>query len=249
LHALRRGFCQPVLIGSNLRNNDELETINTANPEETLIDLMMSRKVDGVVRGSFKANATLRALKSRMLKSGNQAPNRIGLLQHPLSEKAIYLSPVGIEEGKDFETKKLIISKGIELLQLLGFSPKIDVLAAGLEPDDLGRDSYSDETIHAASQLVKVFGSYPELRIKSSGILVENSIGEGANFIIAPDGISGNLLYRTLVHVADWKSFGAVLILKDSKLSDHVYVDTSRIGTVHEYRRALTFASALAGIA
>ena len=247
IHALKRGFAQPVLIGTNIPNISDVEVINTENPENTLFDLLMTKKVSGVVRGSFRAGPTLKALKAK-LKGENSSPGhiRIALVQNPSSEMAMCISPVGIDEGTNLSNKNLIISKGIELLQLLGVTPHINVLAAGLDPDDIGRNAHADETIKTATELIKNYKDNKGLSIKTSGILVEEAIEEGANIILAPDGISGNLLFRTLVHVADWKSFGAVLSLENAKLSDYIYIDTSRIGTAHEYLLSLTLASALA---
>jgi predicted methyltransferase MtxX (methanogen marker protein 4) len=236
------------LVGVNIPQTTDLDIINTSNPEETLIDLMLAKKVDGIVRGSFQANTTLRALKTKLNGTTSLPHIRIALIQNSLSDNAVFLSPVGIEEGKDFNSKKIAISNGVELLELLGVKLKVNILAAGLYPDDLGRDSYADETIRTTTELINFFEAFKKIKIKTSGILIEEALAEGANLIIAPDGISGNLLYRTLVHVADWKSFGAVLSLQHSKFSDFVYIDTSRIGTVHEYRRAIVFASALAGL-
>jgi predicted methyltransferase MtxX (methanogen marker protein 4) len=245
LHVKKRGFAQPVLVGSNIKEIDEIETINTPTPEQTLLDLLISTKVKGAVRGSFKAHVTMKELKKKIKDFTSANYIRIALIQHPLSDKAIYLAPVGIEEGRDMDSKKLIISKGVELLQLIGVDPKISILAAGLFPDDLGRDSIADDTINDSIELIKFFKEKNDLNIGTTGILVEKAIEEGNNLILSPNGIAGNLLYRTLVHVADWKSFGSVLSFQDTKFSDFVYVDTSSIGSVHEYRRALTFASAL----
>lgn len=245
LHVKKRGFAQPILIGSNIKEIDGLETINSPNPEQTLLDLLISKKVQGAVRGSLKAHVSIKALKKKIKDVTTSDYIRIALIQHPLSDNAIYLSPVGIEEGRDIESKKLIIKKGVELLQLIGIDPKISILAAGLFPDDLGRDPIADDTINNSVELIKFFKEKGDLNISTTGILIEKALEEGNNLIISPNGIAGNLLHRTLVHVADWKSFGAVLSFQDLKFSDFVYVDTSSIGSVHEYRRALTFASAL----
>jgi predicted methyltransferase MtxX (methanogen marker protein 4) len=245
LHVKNRGFAQPVLVGSNIKEIDGIEAINTPTPEQTLLDLLISKKVQGVVRGSFKAHTTMKVLKKKIKDFTTSDYIRIALIQHPLSDKAINLSPVGIEEGRDINSKKLIIFKGVELLELIGVVPKINLLSAGIFPDDLGRDSFADDTINSSIELIKFFKEKNNLNISTNGILIEKALEEGANLILSPNGIAGNLLYRTLVHVADWKSFGSVLSFKDMKFSDFVYVDTSSIGTVHEYRRALTFASAL----
>ena len=245
LHALKRGFAQPILVGSNIPEIPELQIVNTSSPEETLLDLLISKNVQGVVRGSLKAHSTMKALNNKLKDFTSSNNIRIALIQNSLTNNMIYLSPVGIEDGGDIASKKLIVSKGVELLKLIGLKPKIDVLAAGLFPDDLGRNTLADGTINDAIEIVRDFKEKGDFEITSSGITFEKAIEDGANLIVSPNGIAGNLLYRTLVHVADWKSFGSVLTFQDLNFTDFNYIDTSSIGTVHEYRRAMTLASAL----
>ena len=45
-----------------------------------------------------------------------------------------------------------------------------------------------------------------------------------ADFILAPDGVSGNLIFRTLVLVAGGYGYGAAVLI------DKVFVDSSRVG-------------------
>ena len=98
LHVFKRGFAQPILVGSNIPEVPELQIINTSSPEETLLDLLISKKVQGVVRGSFKAHAIMKALKNKLKDFTNSNYIRIALIQSALTDNMIYLSPVGIEE-------------------------------------------------------------------------------------------------------------------------------------------------------
>ena len=248
LQAKRRGFVNPILVGENLETYFDFEIINSPHPEKTLINLVLEKNVDGAVRGSFKANVILKELRSQLKLDKNVSSARFALVQHPLSGRAMYLAPVGIEEGRSFKEKEFIVTKGIELLQLIGIDPVIDVLAAGISPDDIGRDEYADKTISDAEKIINlVKEKQKNIDIKTSGIQIENALEEGANLIIFPDGINGNLLYRSLVHITDWKSFGAIFAVQNHNLTDFIFIDTSSIGTIHEYRRALMFASAIVG--
>ena len=74
-----------------------------------------------------------------------------------------------------------------------------------------------------------------ECNIKHYYILIEEAIKDHANVIIAPDGISGNIIFRSLVLVAGIKSYGA-LTLKQEKL----FIDTSRSQTTEGYVNAIT---------
>jgi len=71
---------------------------------------------------------------------------------------------------------------------------------------------------------------------KNYSILIEDAIG-GANFIVAPDGISGNLIFRTLVFLGGGHGYGAPVLM------DKVFVDTSRVKD--DFAGAIMLASAL----
>ena len=68
-------------------------------------------------------------------------------------------------------------------------------------------------------------------------ILIEQAIKDNCNVIIAPDGIIGNIIFRTLVLVNSWPSCGAVTFG-----IDNVYIDTSRDQNVEGYLRSLKLA-------
>jgi len=76
--------------------------------------------------------------------------------------------------------------------------------------------------------------------IEHSEILIENAIAKKTNLIIAPDGITGNLIYRTLVHLGGGKAYGAIYMDIERAI-----VDTSRVGDISEIRGALILAQSL----
>lgn len=107
---------------------------------------------------------------------------------------------------------------------------------------DIGRDPKVDKTIAEAEELVSI--------LKTQGvsnnahhheILIENAIAARCRIILAPDGVSGNLIYRTLVHLGNGKSHGAWYYNLP-----HPIIDTSRVGPTFEYESAIAFASAIA---
>jgi predicted methyltransferase MtxX (methanogen marker protein 4) len=69
-------------------------------------------------------------------------------------------------------------------------------------------------------------------------ILIEEAIGAGG-MILAPDGISGNLVFRTLVHLGGGHAHGAPVVN-----IDRIFVDSSRASP--DYANALITASKLA---
>ncbi len=119
-----------------------------------------------------------------------------------------------------------------------GFEPKVAVLSGG-RPQDRGRSSRIDSSIREAEQLTMITkDKYP---VKHYFILIEDAVSDGANLILAPDGICGNLIFRSLVLMGSIKSYGAVTLgVKE------IFIDTSRSQNEEGYLQALKFAGKLA---
>ncbi|MFW9938139.1 MAG: phosphate acyltransferase, partial [Candidatus Thorarchaeota archaeon] len=151
-----------------------------------------------------------------------------------------FFGPVGIDECTDIEKKIIFIEKALKQFKNLKLTPKISILSGG-RLGDIGRNNHVDNTINIAKEIVDFFkDKYKNLEINHNEILIENAIRNNANLIIAPDGISGNLIYRTLVHLGGGKAYGAIYMGLD-----HVIIDTSRVGSQSEIYGALIIAQAL----
>ncbi|KYC49774.1 MAG: putative methyltransferase mtx subunit X [Candidatus Methanofastidiosum methylothiophilum] len=113
--------------------------------------------------------------------------------------------------------------------------PKISVLSGG-RAKDLGRSERVDKSIVEAEALAEKYGIY------HAEILIENAI-KNSNFILAPDGISGNLIYRTLIHLGCGSSHGALYY--PLAIDDTIIVDTSRAAPKEEYISSIALANAI----
>ena len=142
-----------------------------------------------------------------------------------------------------------------DFIQYLGKKPKIAVLAEGRK-DDLGRSERIDESLISSDELTnRLIETFKELdnfdndsdeisknySIKNYYILLEQAIEDGYNIILANDGIFGNIMFRTLVLLDKWPSYGAVTLG-----IDEIFIDTSRDQTVEGYVRSLKLAYNLA---
>ena len=140
-------------------------------------------------------------------------------------------------------------------MQYLGKMPKIAILAEGRK-DDLGRSERIDESLLSSQKLTYVLiETFKELdnfdngskdisknySIKNYYILLEQAIEDGYNIILANDGIFGNIMFRTLVLLDKWPSYGAVTLG-----IDEIFIDTSRDQSVEGYVRSLKLAYKLA---
>ncbi len=228
------GYAQVVLVG-NKKEIDEigtdLEVVDTEDPEKTLIELLISRKVDAAIRGTAKASGTLANLK---LALGMRKIYRLALLL-TVDGTPFFLAPVGIDEGNSLADKIRMITLGAEHIRRFGVEPVVGVLSGG-RMGDLGRDRRVDRTL-ADGEFISSRVAELGINVKHHTILIEDAIKE-ANFIMAPDGISGNLIFRTIAFLGGGDGLGAPVLM-----DDYVFVDTSRVGG--HFTKAIMLASAL----
>jgi putative methanogen marker protein 4 len=196
-----------------------------------MINALKSGKIEGAVRGTFSARQILSELKSQF---GLERIQRIALMAMD-DEKLVLLAPVGIDEGQSLKEKKELAVYGRELLSIMGEDVLLGVLSGG-RLEDLGRNPQVDESLQLGKILAK---ETQDIGIPSThfGILLEDALSS-SNFIMAPDGISGNLIFRSLYFFGGVKALGAPV----SNLP-RVFVDTSR--SKSDFSDSIALASAL----
>ena len=228
------GYAQVVLVGIKKEIDEigtELEIVDTDEPEKTLVELMVSRKVDAAIRGTAKASKALSYLKEAL---GKKRICRLALLL-TVGGTPFFLAPVGIDEGNTLADKLRIITLGAEHIRRLGIEPAVGVLSGG-RIGDIGRNKRVDRTL-ADGEFVTRRAVELGINAKHYTILIEDAIKE-SNFIVAPDGISGNLIFRTIAFLGGGDGLGAPVLM-----DDFVFIDTSRVGG--HFTKAIMLASAL----
>jgi putative methanogen marker protein 4 len=208
----------------------DFEVVLTKSENE-LLDLLSTGKVSAAVRGSLSASNVMTSLREKY-----PEVYRASLLEFKGNQ--FFLAPVGIDEGDTLEQKKKIIDYGVKFLKKMGLNPKIAILSGG-RPQDMGRSPKIDDSILEAEELTRI--TRDKYTVKHYFILIEDAVADGANLILAPDGISGNLIFRSLVFLGSLKSHGAVTLgIKE------IFIDTSRSQSEDGYLRALKLAEKLA---
>lgn len=197
-----------------------------------LIKAVLDNNIDAVVRGSLPASNIMQELKQRY-------PNMSRATYVNGDDFEFLLSPVGIDEGRTVEERYEIAINCIDFLKKVGKKPKIAILAEGRE-DDFGRGSEVSNSIIDSKKLTKLLKENTSEEVTNYFILIEKAINNKSNVIIAPNGRVGNIIFRTLVLLSSWPSYGAVTFGMD-----RVYIDTSRDQSIDGYVRSLTLASDL----
>ncbi|MBP1946696.1 methanogenesis marker protein Mmp4/MtxX [Methanobacterium petrolearium] len=208
----------------------DFEVILTKS-EEQLLNLLLNGDVNAAVRGSLSASCFM----SQLRKIYSEV-SRASILEY--NGQLFLLAPVGIDEGDTLQQKERIIHNGAEFLEKIGIDPKIAILSGG-RPQDVGRSSKIDNSIMEARELTMI--TKDKYRVKHYFILIEDAVSDGANLILAPDGICGNLIFRSLVLIGSIKSHGAVTLG-----IEEIFIDTSRSQNEEGYIRSLELAKKLA---
>lgn len=213
------------------------EAIIYTSPRELFNDLSRG-KIAAALRGNLPANILLRQLKKKF---SLERTLRAALLSvpRPIADQYFFLAPVGIDEGSTPDEKLDIILKSRELLALLGFRAKIGVLSAG-RFEDVSRSERIKRSLEEGEKIVHA-AQAEGISAVHYGIQIEEAL-KNSNLIIAPDGVSGNLIFRTLHYLGGGSALGApeLNLLAKGK----IYIDTSR--DKKDYTGAIALGSALA---
>lgn len=206
-----------------------VELVRCSVPCERIVDDLVSGKIDAAVRGTLPANQTLRALKTAC---GVSRLERIALLE-TADHRMFFLAPVGVDEGWTIGEKVSLVQSGRDLARRFGLPEKTAVLSGG-RLGDIGRHPIVDTTIANAEEVARITGAVHK------EILIEDAVRD-CGVIIAPDGISGNLIFRTLTFLGNGCGHGAPVV------NIHpVFVDSSRASTGYEGSLRLAASLALA---
>lgn len=216
------------------KEKEDVEIIFVDNDND-LVDTILDDNVDATIRGSLPASSVMKQLKTRfddISRATYINGNNVEFL----------LTPVGIDEGTTLDDKLKIAIHCGEFLKKQSKKPKIAVMASGRK-GDYGRSKEISKSIDDSEKLTELIEENTDFEVKNHYILIEQAIKDKCNVIIAPNGIIGNIIFRTLVLVNLWPSCGAVTFGIDS-----VYIDTSRDQNVDGYLRSLKLAYNLANI-
>jgi putative methanogen marker protein 4 len=200
--------------------------VHASNPEHALIDALKIGDIDAAVRGTLPASSTLGYLKREM---GVETLQRIALLE-TVAGVQFLLAPVGVDEGWTIAEKVHFIERAKHIAKRFGINPRVAVLSGG-RLGDIGRHHRVDASLAEAELVARLTGS------DHMEILIEDAIMDHG-ILIAPDGITGNLIFRTLVFLGGGIGHGAPVVNIDK-----LFVDTSRASP--DYSNAILLAAAL----
>jgi len=219
------------------KNQEEsIVLIDSNDPISEMLKYLKRKVISCIIRGGLSSSKFLERLHTILNVS---KINRLALLETS-SGHQFFFGPVGVDECNNLKNKEEFIQKAIKELSNLNIEPNISILSGG-RIGDIGRNVDVDETIKEANELVDYFKlEKPNLKIEHTEILIEKAIMNKSNLILAPNGFSGNLIYRTLVHLGGGKAYGAIYMDVGYNI-----IDTSRVGDFSEIYGGIILALAL----
>lgn len=201
------------------------------NPRDLIVSLNRG-EIGAAVRGTLGSSKVLHWLKDEF---GLNEVMRAAVLED-LRGKPFILAPVGIDEGIDYPSRSRLASATIEYFSRLGWDLKTGILSKG-RLEDGNRGPQIRMSLEEGEMLAKALMDQG-MNARHYAILVEDAVKD-CDLVIAPDGVSGNLIFRSLHFVGATRSYGAPVVNLGK-----VFVDTSR-GKV-DFSDSVLFAAGLA---
>lgn len=179
-----------------------------------LVDSLKCGDIDAAVRGTLSSSAVLSELKrafkvKEVMRAAVMDPG-----------KPFVLAPVGIDEGMDATSRLRMAENALRYFAGVGWKLRVGVLSKG-RPEDASR-GYDIERSLRDGEMIAAHLAGEGHDARHYAILIEEALRD-CDLVLAPDGVSGNLMFRTLHFVGGAKAFGAPVVNIDT-----VFVDTSR---------------------
>jgi len=240
LFATRERYIEPLLVADRLPGNEEdsegvvgneIPAIISPSPWEDLVQLLKGGVVDSAVRGNLSSRKVVPELRSAF---GCTNLCRASLLE--VEGRLVMLAPVGIDEGDSQGDLLNVVDGCSRLASRLGMPFRVAVISGG-RLEDRGRSSRVDRMLDSSDALVGALKS-KGIDAANFGVEIERAVDESFTLILAPDGVFGNLIFRSLALVGKVQSYGAC-----ATALPKTFIDTSRSKT--SYLLPLILASAL----
>jgi len=182
----------------------------------SLITSLKRGDVDGSVRGTLSSTKVLDEIKGAF---SIKQVMRTAILED-VRGKQFMLAPVGIDEGVDRTSRLELVEATLSYFSGLGWNPDIGVLSKG-RPEDWGRSQEIELSLKDGEWLVDKLRREGR-KAEHFSILLEDAVAK-SDLVVAPDGVSGNLIFRAMHFIGGGKALGAPVVNLPK-----VFVDTSR---------------------
>ena len=185
--------------------------------EMALLGDLRDGRIGAAVRGTLSSSATMNGIKEIFQTSDVK---RVALLEDS-GGKSFLLAPVGVDEGRDFDSRLSLVEAVISYFSEMNWRLRIGVLSKG-RTEDVSRGTEIRASIEEGRRMAEQLAKDGH-DAEHYSILIEDAERD-CDLVVAPDGVSGNLIFRTLHFLGGCKAYGAPVV----NLHGQTFVDTSR---------------------
>jgi putative methanogen marker protein 4 len=182
----------------------------------SLVAALKRGEVDGSVRGTLSSAKVLGELKEAF---SLKDVMRVAILED-VQGRQFMLAPVGIDEGVDRTSRFELVEATISYFSSIGWDLEVGILSKG-RSEDWGRSQEIELSLKDGEWLVDKLRREGR-KAEHYSILIEDAVAK-SDLVVAPDGVSGNLIFRAMHFLGGGKAFGAPVVNLPK-----VFVDTSR---------------------
>lgn len=194
----------------------DIRLVNYEDEIDLLHDLE-NGKIVGAVRGTLSSSLAMKGIMEVFKMSHVE---RAAILEDEAGRQFL-LAPVGIDEGRDYHSRLSLARSVIGYFSVLNWDLRVGVLSKG-RAEDADRGSEIRKSIEDGRRIAEQLAEDGH-NAEHYSILIEDA-AKDCDFMIAPDGVSGNMVFRTLHFLCGCRAYGAPVV----NLSGYVFVDTSR---------------------
>ncbi|MGQ9587339.1 MAG: methanogenesis marker protein Mmp4/MtxX [Thermoplasmata archaeon] len=193
----------------------EVKVRGFQDPKELVLALR-DDALGAAVRGVLSSSSALEEIKQAF---GMDEVMRTAVLEDH-GGRPFMLTPVGIDEGRTKRSRVALARSTISYFAPAQWSLKVGVLSKG-RPEDAPRGKHIQKSLEEGEEIAAALAAEGH-DAKHYAVLMEDAIRE-CDLLIAPDGVAGNLMFRSLHFVGECKAYGAPIVNMAA-----VFVDTSR---------------------
>jgi len=220
-------FADIVLVGpAAIKKVGGLRKIIATNPEQKLVEILVSGEVEGIVRGTvddFKTREAYSKLSEQKL-NGDESP---ALLQDCLNRR-FFLNPASNPQGWQKEERLKIAISHAKFCKTWHIKPRIAVFTGVRHETYKRRKDVKDgvvgilnKTYEDAEWLVKKI-TRAGFEVKNWSIDLDLALESGYNILLPVNGMVGNQILRTTL------AFGGKVLFCTYAGIAHFYDDNSR---------------------
>lgn len=220
--ALRKQFKQA---------GSEVEIIRYSDAS-ALLAALSDAEIDAAVRGVLDSSEVLAEIKRSF---SMKSVMRCAVMEDSRGREFL-LAPVGIDEGTSARSRVEIAEAAAKYFSRCGWNVSCGILSRG-RAGDASRGENIRSSLGDGEKIARELRS-AGLEATHFEIMIEDAIGK-SDLVLAPDGVAGNLIFRTLYFLGAGRAYGAPVVNLES-----VFVDTSRAKS--EFSDSVLLAAGLA---